>query len=212
MARSEVVPVKKLGRPPATDSADTRQRILDLAREAFATGGYDAATNRSLADDVGITSGALYHYFGSKLDLYLAVNEDMQDRVFVRFSEAVEQQDGFVAKFEAILDTAQALNKEDPTLAAFIGSTRSDVRRHGDIAEVLVEQSARQRAFFARLVDTGVETGEIPAEYRDVMLEFVTMILVGLTDGVSHDHHRHQLAITSVKMMLRGELVVQSPS
>lgn len=209
MAPRDSAPAKKLGRPPATDSADTRKRILDLAREAFATGGYDSATNRSLASDVGITAGALYHYFGSKLDLYLAVHEDMQDRVYGRFGEAVEEPDGFVAKFEAILDTAAALNKEDPTLAAFIGSTRADVRRHEEIADVLLEQSARQRAFFTRLVDTGVETGEIPAEYRAVMQEFVWMILVGLTDGVSHDEQRHQLAISSVKMMLRGELVVQ---
>ena len=39
------------------------------------------------------------------------------------------------------------------------------------------------------------------------MVEFVSIILVGLTDGVSDDSDRHQRAVTSIKMALRGELL-----
>ena len=39
------------------------------------------------------------------------------------------------------------------------------------------------------------------------MIEFVTTILIGLTDGVSDDPERHGRAITSIKMVLRGQLV-----
>ena len=42
----------RLGRPPDTDSADTRRRILDIARLAFAQRGYGAATNRNLGSSV----------------------------------------------------------------------------------------------------------------------------------------------------------------
>jgi hypothetical protein len=35
----------------------------------------------------------------------------------------------------------------------------------------------------------------------------VAIILVGLTDGVSDNSERHELAITSIKMALRGSLV-----
>lgn len=198
---------RRLGRPPDTDSGATRQRILEIARGAFAFGGYDGSTNRDLAARAGITSGALYHYFGSKLDLYLAVHEDVQQRVYGRFNAAAESAEGFLATFDAILDVAHELNDADPTFAAFLGAVRNDMRRHPEIAEALADHAERRRGFFVRLVDEGIESGEIEASNRDFMNEFVAIILVGLTDGVSDDSERHLRATTSIKMALRGQLV-----
>lgn len=198
---------KRLGRPPATDSADTRRRILDIARVSFASGGYDSATNRDVAATVGLTAGALYHYFGSKLDLYVAVHDDLQQRVYGQFNEATDSAAGFMGKFEAVLDTAHALNEEDPSLAAFLGVVRTDMRRHPEILGRLGEHSNRRSDFFVRLVDAGVKTGEISKKNRLLVIEFVSMILIGLTDGVSDDHKRHERAIASIKMALKGDLV-----
>ena len=200
---------RRLGRPPDTDSAETRQRILEIARASFAFGGYDGSTNRQLAASAGITSGALYHYFGSKLDLYLAVHEDVQQRVYGQFTEAADSATGFLAKFDAVLDVAHELNGADPTFAAFLGAVRADMRRHPEIAEALASHAERRQGFFVRLVDAGVESGEIAPANRDFMNEFVGIILVGLTDGVSDDVARHARAIASIKMALRGDLVVR---
>lgn len=198
--------VKRLGRPPASDSGDTRRRILDIGRTAFATGGYDASTNRELATEVGITAGALYHYFGSKLDLYLAVHEDVQAMVYGRFNEAVERHEGFLDKFEAVLDTAHEMNRQDPTLAGFVGVVRSDMRRHPEIDAALKAHAERRDDFFVRLVDDGVAAGEIERKDRLIVIEFVRIVLIGLTDGVSHDTKRHKRAVTSLKRVLRGDL------
>lgn len=198
---------RPLGRPKDTDSAETRQRILDVARGAFASGGYDSSTNRELAAQVGITAGALYYYYPSKLDLYLAVHEDVQRRIYGRFNEAAEGPAGFLRKFDAILEVARELNESDPTFAAFIGATRADMRRHSEIAASLSGHAEQRDDFFVRLIDAGVESGEIDAKNRQFMVEFVSIILIGLTDGVSDDPDRHQRAITSIKMALRGALL-----
>ncbi len=200
---------RRLGRPPATDSAETRHRILEIARASFALGGYDGSTNRELATSAGITSGALYHYFGSKLDLYLAVHDDVQQRVYGRFNEAADGAAGFLGKFDAVLDVAHELNQADPTFAAFLGAVRTDMRRHPEIAEALAAHAERRSGFFVRLVDAGVDSGAIAPANRDFMIEFVAIILVGLTDGVSDDVERHARATASIKMALRGELVVR---
>lgn len=200
------LPSRRIGRPPATDSAETRLRILDRARVAFATDGFEAATNRSLASDVGVTSGALYHYFGSKLDLYLAVDADVQRRVYARMNEAVEAVDGFFAKFEAVLDVARELNAEDPSLATFLGARRTDIRRHPEIASAMPVERYRMRDFFARIVAAGVDAGEIDDEHSAFVTEFVVTLLTGLTDGESYDPDVHARAITAIKMVLRGEL------
>jgi AcrR family transcriptional regulator len=48
------------------EKLDTRQRILDAARELFATEGYDAVTMRKIADRIEYTPTAIYFHFEDK--------------------------------------------------------------------------------------------------------------------------------------------------
>jgi AcrR family transcriptional regulator len=197
----------RLGRPPSTNSADTRQRIIDAARTAFAQRGYEASTNRTLGMDAGITAGALYHYFGSKFDLYLAVHEDVQERVLARFVKVVEGLTTFRDQVEAVLDSAHEMNKEDPTLAQFLGSVRVDMRRHPELGAALRSSAATRQAFYDRMVDLGQSTGEIdPADNQRVRAVLLT-ILIGLTDAVSGDLVLHRNAIEGVKALIEGKLI-----
>jgi AcrR family transcriptional regulator len=185
----------------------TQRRILDSARASFARLGYEATTNRSLADDAGITSGALYHYFGSKLDLYVAVHEDVQNHIYDRFNAAVATADTFIGKLEAVLDVAHVMNEEDPTLAQFVGAVRIDARRHPELVEPLRSPIAQRARFFTNLVDTGVRTGEIDPADRPLVDAFLTTILIGLTDSVSSDQQLHAQAVEAIKAALAGKLL-----
>jgi AcrR family transcriptional regulator len=48
------------------EKADTRQRILDAARDMFVRDGFEATTMRALADRIEYTPTAIYHHFPSK--------------------------------------------------------------------------------------------------------------------------------------------------
>jgi AcrR family transcriptional regulator len=48
------------------ERADTRQRILDAAREMFVRQGYEATTMRAIADRIEYTPTAIYHHFKNK--------------------------------------------------------------------------------------------------------------------------------------------------
>jgi AcrR family transcriptional regulator len=197
---------KRLGRPPDTDSADTRRMILRIARETFSVLGYEVATNREIASRSGVTPGALYHYFGSKMDLYLAVHEYTQDLVYSRFSEAIVGRHTFVDQFTAVLDVAHEMNRTDHSVARFLGAVRVDVRRHPEM-RVSVEPRSRQRErFFADMVEVGVSTGEISPQRRAVVFAYILTVLVGLTDAVSDDIDEQGRAIVGIKDALRGLL------
>jgi AcrR family transcriptional regulator len=185
----------------------TRERILAAAREAFAELGYDATTNKQLAEAAGITTGALYHYFESKFDLYAAVHDDVQDRVYGRFTAAIEPATTFIGKLEALLDAAHELNRHDPTLAQFIGSVRIDRRRHPELADAFVAFTTRANAFYDDLVDLGVRTGEIDLADRERVLALIRTMLIGLTDAVSHDIDLHLLAVEGLKQLIEGKLI-----
>ncbi len=199
---------KRLGRPPASSSTETRERLVEVARRCFAEFGFEATTNRSLAEEAGITTGAIYHYFGSKLDIYTAVFGDVQRRVYDELEEAAGRADTFVTKLEGVLERAHELNRQDPTLATFLGAARVDARRHPEIAGALMTNwSIARNGFFASMVDHGIESGELDIARRDTVIALVSVITVGLTDAVSDDLATHRRAVNGVKALLRGELI-----
>ncbi len=198
---------RRRGRPPATDSAETWRSILDSARRLFGERGYGAITNKDVANEAGITTGALYHYVESKLDLYVAVDVDLQDRVYGRFVTAVASSPTFVGKLEAVLEAAHDMAADDETVVFFIGAVRTDMRRHPEVAERLAAAVEARERFFVGLVNVGVQTGEIDPANRRLVAEFIRTVLLGLTDGStpSLDHHRR--AIDGIKALIRGELI-----
>src|SRR6185369_16777448 len=53
----------------------TQQRILDAATEVFAARGFTAATMADIVDHSGASIGSIYHHFGGKRELFLAIFE-----------------------------------------------------------------------------------------------------------------------------------------
>src|SRR5258708_18680595 len=51
------------------ERADTRQRILDAARDMFVRDGYEATTMRAIADRIEYTPTAIYYHFANKQTL-----------------------------------------------------------------------------------------------------------------------------------------------
>ena len=77
MRNSRVNPVKKkLGEEsqPAAGDRETRQQILEAARQPFLAKGYKGVSMKEVAEAVQITSAALYYHFpDGKQDLFFSV-------------------------------------------------------------------------------------------------------------------------------------------
>lgn len=79
--------------PPAPsgnqrDPERTRERILDAAVEEFAAEGFTGARVDSIADKAGVNKRMLYHYFGNKQDLFLAIIHDRLEKKGVSINQA----------------------------------------------------------------------------------------------------------------------------
>ena len=61
---------KRPGRP--SGPSDTRERILDAARNLFARNGIDNTSIRAIAKDAGVDPALVHHYFGTKTQLFAA--------------------------------------------------------------------------------------------------------------------------------------------
>ena len=57
---------------------ERRRQILEGARRAFARHGYEGATVPRLEEETGLSRGAIFSYYPSKLELFLALAESDQ--------------------------------------------------------------------------------------------------------------------------------------
>lgn len=201
---------RRLGRPPASNSVETRRRILHVARERFAALGYSTTTNKDIADAAGITTGAIYHYFGSKRDLYLAVFEEVEEAVFDRFREVVADGKGtFVDRLVRVLDEAVAINREDASIANFFVTVPVDSQRNPDLAGLAARQGNDALVFFRGLVQEGVKRGEISDA---VDTAHVVNMLMAMTSGLARfsslvgDPDVHAQTTRALEHLLRGDL------
>jgi AcrR family transcriptional regulator len=186
---------------------DTRRRILDIARGVYAERGYEAATNKEIADLASMTTAALYYHFPSKRDLYLAVHEDARDQVYSRFEETLDPTASFSEQLISILMATHELNGQDPTLAQFLAAARTDMKRRPDLIDALEDRASYRSQFFDRIIDAGVRTGEIRPENRQLVQVFITAMITGMTDALSDDQDIHLRAIQAVQSILNSELI-----
>lgn len=66
---------RRRGRPPGTESGDTRDRILTTAREEFSERGYEKTSVRGIAKAAGVDPALVHHYFGTKEQVFEAAIE-----------------------------------------------------------------------------------------------------------------------------------------
>jgi AcrR family transcriptional regulator len=199
------------GRPPASSSADTRQRIIEVATELFSDLGYGVTTNKDVAVRAGISTGALYYYFESKLDMYMAVFRELQTRIDDRMSEVMRTEDSFHARLVGILRAAKELTREDPYIARFQGTARVDRERHPELKAAIAHSPGEGSSVMARLIGEGVERGEIPAAHRDLTEAAVRVLFVGLVSTASADPAVHGQAVEGLCALLDGTLLPLPP-
>ncbi|MFA7323950.1 MAG: TetR/AcrR family transcriptional regulator [Candidatus Nanopelagicales bacterium] len=62
----------------AAHASATQQGLIDSARHLFVSKGYFNTGTEEIVRDAGVTRGALYHHFGNKKGLFLAVFKEIE--------------------------------------------------------------------------------------------------------------------------------------
>lgn len=95
-----------------THTEATRRALLRSARSVFASRGFAGAGIEEIAARARVTTGALYHHFASKRDLFQAVAEQVEQELMERATTAAAGQPGpwemLEAGIEVMLDACAA--------------------------------------------------------------------------------------------------------
>jgi len=90
----------------------TRKALLREARKLFAARGYAGAGIEEIARRARVTTGALYHHFANKRELFQAVAEQVEEELMAASAEAAANQPGpwemLSAGIDVMLDACAA--------------------------------------------------------------------------------------------------------
>ena len=73
--------------------AETRKKLIEVARRAFGEYGYADTSMDKLTAEAGLTRGALYHHFGDKKGLFAAVVDQIDSEMASSAQQHLKQPD-----------------------------------------------------------------------------------------------------------------------
>jgi AcrR family transcriptional regulator len=141
----------------------TRARLIDAAIERFAADGLGASF-AAVAADVGVTKGALYHHFGSKEGLVVAVYKEAIRRHADRVVQASAQGPGH-ARLLALVDASTRLyTSRTPFYRLLVTLHLAAAMERPALADIARRMQRTQRDFMIDLVRQGQRDGSIRPE------------------------------------------------
>ena len=101
---------------------EKRKAILDAAATEFAEHGYKEASTNRIVQAAGIGKGMLFYYFGSKLELYLALLERVGELVEAACEKLLHhpEQLGILETFRHATRVKMEMYLEEPALLDFV--------------------------------------------------------------------------------------------
>jgi|SRR5579859_2260726 len=194
---------------PAGDRA-TRQQILEAARELFLARGYKGVSMKEVAEEVQVTSAALYYHFpGGKQDLFFSIVQMMLEDWTRGALQATAQGQSLQERLIGLTRYLLTLPIDRfSILARDIHENMLDRETQRVTLEELQNVFVQHVSdLFQQAIDAGEISGDIPATALATMYEGMSISLLRsqyLAIGGNGRYDADQLANFVVSVLLRG--------
>jgi AcrR family transcriptional regulator len=164
---------------------ETRQRILSAAERLFSSKGYYDTSMDEIVAESKLSKGAIYGYFKSKEDLFVALQDKQLEESITVLSSTFSPGDSARTKLEKVISTA---------FGSMAGASKKSCRINLEfnVAAPRIKSVQRRRddrfralhSFLVRIIKEGVEQSEFRG---DVNPDSTALILLAMADGLSLD-------------------------
>lgn len=165
---------------------DRYDTILDAAKYAFASKGFEGASIADIARIAAISDGLVYRYFRNKRELLYGVMQKFYERILVDLETEVFKQKSFRARLEALIKRHIEVFISDTDLCRlFIAEVRVASDYEGSPIQ---ELNRRYTSVLIRIVREAVKIGEVrgnvnPKLLRDVIFGSLEHLAWGHVNG-----------------------------
>ena len=162
----------------------TKQNLLAAGLEVFSRKGYKATRVEDIARQANVTTGAIYHHFGGKSALYIALVEKSSTKSNRLAQQIVEEGGTPATILRRLLVHLFEFAEEDQEYRAVIELFLNKTELSPELS-IITEQARKGRRqlaqFFSNLIRKGIEAGEFRP---DVSSEDAALTLVGFMNGM----------------------------
>lgn len=165
----------------ARPKSDIEPRIVHAARRRFLEDGVDGASLRRIAREAHTNIGMIYYYFPTKDDLFLAVVEEIYEKLLQDVGTELERQGSFDERVRAMFRRVGAMTSDELEVfrlvarEALVSSARLDR---------LVERFKRGHIpLILRALMDGIAAGEVDTRFHPAVLMVATLAL-GITPQI----------------------------
>jgi AcrR family transcriptional regulator len=152
---------------------ETRERLLDAAARVFELKGYDGATVSLIAQEAGVTSGAIYAHYASKAELLAAALSAHSERATGALFPPGRRADA-----PTVLATlGKRLANRDPHERALLVEALLAARRDPELADILASALSGRESVMAGLVSRAQEAGELRSDVSAAAAARFTLML-----------------------------------
>lgn len=179
------IDVKTTREPIRRNPDASRQRILAAATEVFAAQGLDGARVDEIAERSGINKRMLYHYFGSKDELFAAVLVELYENISGQSAALDLHTEAPLKAINRLVDFAIDFYLDNPHTITLLNDENLHKARH-------LSESGRVRAIhkpFEEMIDAvlrrGAASGELHSglDAAHLYITIVGLIYYYLSNG-----------------------------
>ena len=202
--------------------AETREKILVTALQLFAKDGYEAVSVRTIAEELGMTKGALYRHYKNKRDIFDCIVERMIQLDAQRAREYHMPDEGYDTKPDAYENTTlQSIQTytieqfrfwtEDEFASRFRKMLTSEQYRSEEMAElysqcIVAGPVAYMEDLFRELIKKGILREENP---RQLAVEFFAplFLLINMFDQTGENEEYAEILSNHTKHFMKSHAI-----
>ena len=162
----------------------TKRNLLAAALEVFSRKGYTATRVEDIAMQANVTTGAIYHHFGGKSELYIALIEDSSAKANQLAQQVVEEGGTPASILRRLLVRLFEFAEEDKEYRAVLELFLNMTEISPEVALInqqILESRRLLAQFFSALIQDGIVEGEF---HSRVSPEIAALTLVGFMNGM----------------------------
>jgi AcrR family transcriptional regulator len=165
-----------MGRVAGATAAETRERLLRAAADAFARRGYDGTRVADIAAAAGVSNGALYAHFGSKAELLVAALREHGRRLLAELFAA----DPESPVAELLLVVGRGLPRRRDDRDDLLVEALVTARRDTEVARPVRDYVGERADWLADLMRLAQDRGELdPAVSAEAFAHFCFLLAMG---------------------------------
>lgn len=185
-------------------ASKTRERLLDVARQLFASNGVERTTMNDIATASDKGRRTIYTYFKNKREIYDAVIERESELIIMRLRKLVESDLEPAEKLRQYLEARFDIVEEtirESTTTQIISYLTLDYKRLERIQLLAVQ---KERVLFKEMIEQGVTKGV----FDPVQAKLLPSVYQMIFQGVDYCHLRNKFSSLGLSSLnIRHEVI-----